>query len=295
MSDFLTQLRYGRTLLMDGAMGTLLECLLGCSRVECGERLNLQQPELVRSIHQSYVDAGAEVLLTNTFQANANALFRQGRLEGLDEREEEIWHAAIRLARSVKPRFVLADIGPIENCTWDIAAELMDHCKSADGVLLETWSSIDDLRRFADQCTADSLPLLISFTFHRTHDLATFIGAMPEDCAAAAARFGAAAIGANCGKEIGMTDMVEIVKRYRKACDLPVFVRPNAGSPSKTGLSYPRTPDAMAAALLPLLEEGVAMVGGCCGTTPEHIRRFRDVLDDWQRARKSPGTTVPGL
>lgn len=295
MSDFLSQLRSGRTLLMDGAMGTQLQFLLGRSRIECCERFNLQQPDLVRTIHRSYVDAGADVLLTNTFQANPTALYRQGHQDGLDERFHEIWSDAIQLVRSIHPRFVLADIGPVENCTWDAAAELMDKCVNVDGILLETWSSLDDFRRFADQRSTDSLPLLVSFTFHRTHDLMTFVGATPEDCAAAAARFGASALGANCGKEIGMTDMLEIVKRYRKACDLPVFVKPNAGSPSKTGLSYPRTPNAMAAALLPLLEEGVAMVGGCCGTTPEHMRRFRDVLDEWQRAHKNPETAVPGF
>jgi 5-methyltetrahydrofolate--homocysteine methyltransferase len=130
--------------------------------------------------------------------------------------------------------------------------------------------------------------LLVSFTFHRTKDLVTFKGIPPEHCAREARRYGAAAIGANCGKEIGMDDMLEIVKRYRDVCDLPIFVRPNAGSPTKKGWRYPRTPATMAAALPALLEAGIAMVGGCCGTTPDHIRQFRLVVDEWNRSKALP-------
>jgi methionine synthase I (cobalamin-dependent) len=278
MSNFVTELRSGRVLLMDGAMGT--ELRRHASNVECGEHCNLSQPDLVRSIHRSYVEAGAEVLLTNTFQANPAALASRVRQESL----HNVWAVAIALARAERPRFLIADVGPVEDCTWEVAASMMAECKLVDGLLLETWSSIDALKRFANQRGSTSVPLLISFTFHRTSDLRTVIGARPEECAAAAAEYGAVAIGANCGKEIGMNDMLEIVKRYRIGCALPVFVRPNAGSPSKAGLQYPRTPAAMAAALSPLLDAGVTMVGGCCGTTPEHIRQFRDVIDEWQRS-----------
>ncbi len=279
MGDLVSELRSGRVLLMDGAMGTELQHHTESVHVECGEHCNLSQPEVVRSIHRAYVDAGADVLLTNTFQANPTALARRVRQESL----HQVWHAAIELARAERPRFVLADVGPIENCTWEIAASIMAECQDVDGLLLETWSSIDALKRFADQRGSASVPLLVSFTYHRTGDLTTFIGASPEECAGMANEYGAAAIGANCGKEIGMRDMFEIVKRYHEVCDLPVFVRPNAGSPAKVGLQYPRTPAAMASALTPLLEEGIAMIGGCCGTTPEHIRQFRWVLDDWQK------------
>ena len=118
----------------------------------------------------------------------------------------------------------------------------------------------------------------------------TFTSARPEDCARAAQRYGAAAVGVNCGKEIGMTDMAEIVQRYRDVCDLPIFVRPNAGSPSRNRLALSlHAPETMAAGLLPLLEAGVAMVGGCCGTTPEHIRAFREVVDAWNGATQAPG------
>jgi methionine synthase I (cobalamin-dependent) len=281
MRDFITSLRSGKALLMDGAMGTELCRLMNAQVVECCEEYNHCNPALVQSIHRSYLDAGADVLLTNTFQANPDALARRGLGESL----HSIWSAAIGLAHldHPRPRFVLADVGPIENLTPETASAILAECVGVDGVLLETWLSLDALRRFVDRPLA--LPLLVSFTFHRTGDLMTFTGARPEQCVRAAKQFGAAAVGANCGKEIGMSDLLEIVQRYHAACDLPIFVRPNAGSPEKSGWRYPRTPETMAATLVPLLEAGIAMVGGCCGTTPEHIRAFRDVVDVWNESQ----------
>jgi 5-methyltetrahydrofolate--homocysteine methyltransferase len=283
MNDFVTVLSSGFVLVMDGAMGTELLRLTRSACLECGEAYNLGQGDIVRSIHHSYLDAGADVLLTNTFQANPAALSRRG----LEDRHHDIWEAAIRLARlnHERPHFILADIGPIENCTVAIAAKILSECVNVDGVLLETWSSLDALKRFVDRRSSASLPLLVSFTFHRTKDYLTFKGIRPEHCAREARRYGAVAIGANCGKEIGMPDILEIVKRYRNACDLPIFVRPNAGSPTKKGWRFPRTPQTMAAALPTLLEAGIAMVGGCCGTTPQHIQQFRAVVDEWNRAK----------
>lgn len=249
--------------------------------LDYSEAHNLVNAGLVRSIHRSYLATGADVLLTNTFQANPVVLARYG-----DEfHHHRIWQEAIRLARRDSPRFVLADIGPVENLTVDIASTVLAECVNVDGVLLETWSSLDDLKRFVDRRHSASLPLLVSFTFHRTKDLMTIQGVRPEDCAREAARYGAIAVGANCGKEVGMADMLEIVKRYRDACDLPIFIRPNAGTPVKTGRRYPRTPATMAAALPALLEAGIAMIGGCCGTTPEHIAQFRLVVDEWNATK----------
>ena len=119
----------------------------------------------------------------------------------------------------------------------------------------------------------------------------TFANQTPERCARAALEHGAAGLGANCGKDIGMADMIEIVRRYHDVCDLPVYVGLNAGTP--TNGVYPHSPEQMATELPRLLEAGVAMIGGCCGTTPDHIWRFRLALDAWNE--KSPGLNVPGL
>jgi 5-methyltetrahydrofolate--homocysteine methyltransferase len=281
MNDLVARLRSGEVLVMDGAMGTELIRLSGSKSVRFNERFNLTNPNLVRSIHAGYVAAGADVLLTNTFQANLVAL-AQG---GLDKQLHAIWEAAIRLAREATPRFVLADVGPISNCTTDIVDVVLAECVGVDGVLLETWTSFDALAWFAKRC---KLPLLVSFTFRRLASqgfgvphpwasLETFDGAAPEECAREAARLGITAIGATCGEAIGMNDMVEIAQRFRSACALPIFVKPNAGTP--TDGRYPLTVQAMATGVSELLRAGVAMIGGCCGTTAEHVRAIRAAVE----------------
>ena len=263
MSEFLKALRSGKVLVMDGAMGTELQ------------RFPKPPPRAaVGTIHSAYIAAGAEVILTDTFQAV----------------EHKQWQAAIRCARSARPRprFILADVGPMQKLTQATAGAVLAECKGLDGVLLETWSSIAGLRMFAKARPA-ALPMLVSFTFlHGPGDeLQTFEAVSPEACAQAAKKCGAVALGANCGREIDLDDMLRIVERYRSACDVPIFVRPNAGTPKRTrsGWKYPHTPAAMAARLPALLEAGVTMIGGCCGTTPEHIRAFREVVDAWNVSR----------
>jgi 5-methyltetrahydrofolate--homocysteine methyltransferase len=270
MAALAATLRSGRVLVMDGAMGTELMRRTGASIPFCGEGYNLSAADLVQSIHRAYLDAGADVLLTNTFQANRVALARAGLLD----RRHDIWHAALELARldDARSHFVLADVGPFENPTDADAEAILAECCGADGLLLETWSSLETIRPFAQS----EIPLLVSFTFQRTHDLMTFEGHLPEACARAADSFGAIAIGANCGKDIDADDLIEIVKRYRRTVDLPVFVKPNAGSPG-----HLRTPEMLAEKVVELLKAGVAMIGGCCGTTPAHIKLIRGLVDAW--------------
>jgi len=273
MNDLVTALRSGRVLLMDGAMGTELQRRAQAARFDGFEQLNLTQPDLIQCVHRDYLDAGAEVLLTNTFQADPHAA--------------EIWQAALRLARAVGPRFVLADVGPIAKLTDDDAAAIWRRCKGADGVLMETWSSIVALERIAR--VTNGMPLLASFTFQcDTGEWLTFENVRPEECAAAAQRCGAVAVGANCGKDLDMAAMLEIVRRYRAACDLSIFVRPNAGMPIQVGAEwrFPRSPEDLAAGLPALVAAGIGMIGGCCGTTPEHVRAFRRALSQTAALRE---------
>lgn len=284
----LAHLQSGKVLLMDGAMGT--EVRRRCETpLDCCEHANLTDAPLVCGIHRDYMDAGADVLLTNTFQANRPALAPHG----LGDARHAIWLAALELARAPRPRFVLADIGPIDNLTDEIAAELLGEAECADGVLLETWTSHDDLARIAQARREAMPPMLVSFTFMRDgkNRLVTFANQTPEECARAARSHGVVALGANCGKDIGMADMIEIVSRFHDACDLPIFVRPNAGTPVNG--AYPHSPEQMAEELPDLLDAGVAMIGGCCGMTPDHVWRFRMALDAWNE--KSPERIGPGL
>jgi 5-methyltetrahydrofolate--homocysteine methyltransferase len=292
MSRFLDALHSGRILLMDGAMGTELQ-RASIGEGECHELWNVTQPEKVRAIHQAYVDAGAECLVSNTFQANPHALKRHG----VQERLTAILRQGIALARSAAgpDRFVLASIGPI----GEVRDTAPDWCGNwfqqmlpallvADALLLETYSRLGalDLARYLWQSPLRrrEVPVLLSLAYRHTADgLQTQDGHAPEDFAAASGQYGIAALGVNCGRDIGMDEMIDIVRRYRAVTDLPLFARPNAGTPTKIGdrWVYPHTPEQMAARLPELLDAGISMVGGCCGTTPEHIAAFRQVVDRW--------------
>ena len=136
-------------------------------------------------------------------------------------------------------------------------------------------------------CSRTRWPVLLSLTYLRNarRQLTTISGHSPEWFATRAKKWGVAALGVNCGRDIDMDDMIEIIRRYRAVTDLPLFARPNAGTPTKQGdrWIYPHTPEMMAARLPELLEAGVSMVGGCCGTTPEHIAAFRTVIEAWNK------------
>jgi 5-methyltetrahydrofolate--homocysteine methyltransferase len=287
MSRFLETLRTGRVLLMDGAMGTEL-LRAGLKAGECGELWNITEPDRVRTVHQAYQDAGAQCLLTNTFQANPVALAKHGKSEHL----EAINRSALQLARSVAGahHFVLADIGPVEE-EWrkQPLMQVVQSLRGADGMLLETHSDLHALWAIKYACLpsleAAEVPVLLSVTYERTAQgvLTTHGGQPPEVYGRLAKQYGVAALGVNCGRDIGMDDMIEIISRYRRVTDLPLFARPNAGTPARIANQwiYPKTPEEMAARLPGLLEAGVAMVGGCCGTTPAHIAAFRPVVDEW--------------
>jgi 5-methyltetrahydrofolate--homocysteine methyltransferase len=291
MSKFLEALHSGRVLLMDGAMGTELQ-RAGIRPGECYEQWNLTHPERVQAIHQAYADAGAEVLLTNTFQANPSALSRFA----LQDQFHALVRSGLDLARAAAgpERFVLLDVGPMtaagrRSTTWQLVHAAFTG--GADAVLVETASGYSDTARMVKSrdrrwFTRRDSPVLMSWTFRRCRDgqPRTLHGYTPEECAACARRFAIAALGVNCGRDIGMDEVIEVVRRYRRVTDLPLFARPNAGTPASDG-TYSLTPETMAARLPELLEAGACMVGGCCGTTPAHIAALRKVVDEWN-ARK---------
>jgi 5-methyltetrahydrofolate--homocysteine methyltransferase len=286
MSRFGQALRCGRVLLMDGAMGTELQ-RAGIGQEECYELWNLTHPGKVAAIHQAYRVAGAEVLVSHTFQANPASLARFG----LGDRLEDIHQAALAVVGSVAGAggFVLGDIGPVDRQADAGIARMVGSLRAADGLLVETFSDAGLLGKVlaVAEDLGESGPVLVSFTFLRTAggSLQTRVGLSPEACAGLARECAVAGLGVNCGRDIGMDEIIEIVRRYRQVTDLPLFARPNAGTPTRVGgrWAYPRTPEMMADRLPELLEAGVAMVGGCCGTTPEHIAAFRPIIDEWNR------------
>jgi 5-methyltetrahydrofolate--homocysteine methyltransferase len=305
--DFLQALRSGRVLLMDGAMGTELQ-RAGMKPNECYELWNVTHPGRVQAIHRAYVGAGAEVLLTNTFQANPTVF----RKHGLDARVEEISTAGVALARNhgAKAPFVGASIGPYDAAHadimrhgWTAYASMVRPLLCADALVFETCSDV-----IATACLCNGLPKaiskgvkhlhdmvkLVSFSFFRDAkgELRTGAGFTPRGIAIRIPRkcAGVAALGVNCGRDITIDDCAEILRRYRTVTDLPLFARPNAGTPTRVGDQwvYPHSPEQMAAKLPALLEAGATMIGGCCGTTPAHIAAFRPVIDAWN-ARRAGG------
>jgi 5-methyltetrahydrofolate--homocysteine methyltransferase len=285
---FLSTLRSRRVLLMDGAMGTELQ-RAGLPDGGCCEQWNLTHPDRVLAIHRAYAQAGAGVLLTNTFQANPAALAKHGLADQLDA----LAQTAVRLARTAagERRFVLGTIGP-----WDGSREtllcMFRALAGVDGFLLETQSDPTHLGHLASIWTQEPpRALLASFAFCRSaqESLQTVQGLTPEAVARQAAKSGIHALGLNCGRDVGIEEAAEIIRRFRTVTDLPLFARPNAGTPTKVDgrWVYSWTPEEMAAKLQPLLEAGVAMVGGCCGTTPEHIAAFRAIVNEWNATKSA--------
>ena len=283
MSRLLEALHSGRVLLMDGAMGTELQ-KRGLKDGEPPELWNLTHPEEVRAVHRAYVEAGAEILVTNTFQANPVSLGRHK----LHRRMRRIWHAAIDHARVVggDRALVLASVGPCELSERQRKG-MMECALSADGLLFETWSLLAyEITCLARHCRDESgrRPALVSIAFgEKGRDKRS-----PARSVASQSKRFPDALGANCGHEIDMWNLVQIARIYREHTKLPIFIRPNAGTPTRTasGWQYPRSPKYLADRLRQLLESGVTMVGGCCGTTPAHIAAFRKVIDEWN-ARKT--------
>jgi 5-methyltetrahydrofolate--homocysteine methyltransferase len=297
-ASFLDALHSGRVLLMDGAMGTELQ-RAGIGPGESHELWNLTHPERVRAIHQAYVEAGAQVLLTNTFQAIHSAIAHRGEMFAVPARSREAFAlialqaSACALARSAcgSDGFVLADIGSFVNkntqeefSDFSMLREAVRFFGPVDGVLLETCSTprvqwaVGQVRR-----VVGDLPVLLSLTYRRHADgrIDTITGHTPEWFAERAERWGVAALGVNCGRDLGMGEVIEVVRRYRHHTALPLLARPNAGTPKQKGKRwvYPRAPADMAARLPELLDAGASLVGGCCGTTPEHIAAFRRVVE----------------
>jgi methionine synthase I (cobalamin-dependent) len=304
MSQFLQALRSGRVLLMDGAMGTELQ-KAGLRDGENATEWNVSHPERVRAVHQVYRDAGAEVFLTNTF-----TIFLLPYLLKKPSGEDvmgpyHVWRLAFGLLPADAP-YRLAAIGPIMDAAateeFGRPRELfvphdpssyhlkgLGGVKPPEAVLLETCSSPRAryaLRHFA---RTDGVPVLLSLAYgrHKRGELTTFSGHTPEWFAERAEQWGVAALGVNCGRDIGLDDIIEIVRRYRAVTDLPLFARPNAGTPIHDGNRwvYPLTPQALAERLPELLEAGVSMIGGCCGTTHKHIAACRPIIDDWNAHR----------
>lgn len=284
-----------RVLLGDGAMGTQL-LAAGLATGKSGDEWNLNFPDKIAAIQSAYVSASAEILLTNTFQASSLALARHG----LAEKSYEINLRAARIARDCigASGYVLGDVGPfggflaplgntsrqqLEISFAEQVTGLLDG--GVDGIIIETMTALEEVEAAicAVRQVRDRVPLIASITFDRLADggFRTMTGVTVSDAVEFMTRLGVDVVGCNCGTGLHIGDYVHLVAEFRGLTDRPIMVQPNAGQPrlDRGRIVYDETPEMMAAGVSGLIEAGASIVGGCCGTTPEHIRLFRREMD----------------
>lgn len=263
--------------MLDGGMGTML-AEAGWSLPLLPEEMNFVNPDAVRGIHEAYVEAGALVIETNTFGGSVGKLSHRG----LGGRAREINRQAAEIARkaSTGKALVAGSIGPIGRLVEPVGDLSFDEAVAsflpqvqglkeggADFFLVETMIDLKEAKAavMAIKQAGGGLPFVVSFTFDRNG--CTMTGTPPEVAMAWAEAIGASGVGANCG--VGPEAYVETVARLRQTGSLPVFVYPNAGVPADGDWL---APEPFAEACKKLAGAGAAVIGGCCGTTPSHVR-----------------------
>lgn len=280
-------------LIFDGAMGTMLQAA-GLPTGGLPELYNLTNPDIVKNIHKAYVDAGADIITTNTFQAN------EFKLKDSGHTVEEIIESGIMLAKASGAKYTALDIGPLGQLmkpmgTLDFdtaynafARQIRVGVKAgADVILLETMSDILEIKAavLAVRELCD-LPVFVSMTYQS--DGRTFVGCDPQTAAITFSALRVDALGVNCSlgpKELGAT-----VDELLKYSSVPVLVQPNAGLPQiRNGQTvYDVSPDEYADYVTEFAAKGAAVLGGCCGTTPEYIKAVTDRLSDRSRRPVTP-------
>jgi 5-methyltetrahydrofolate--homocysteine methyltransferase len=277
-----------RVLVLDGAMGTMLQ-ERGLRAGQSPEELNLTLRDVVAGVHRAYLDSGADIIVTNTFGGNREKLSHYG-LEG---RLREINQAGVTLARDAvgENAYVAASIGPtgrfvepVGDISFDrMAAIFREQAEAlieagADLITLETFLDIKEIRAavIAIREISSAIPVIAMLTFDDKGR--SVLGTPPEAAAITLEAAGADIIGSNCG--LGVDGIYEILRTMRRVTSLPLISQANAGLPIlKEGKTiFPGTPQEMIAYHDRLLELGVRVIGGCCGTTPDHIRAIRDAL-----------------
>lgn len=288
-------------ILSDGAMGTgLME--KGLEPGACPEELNLSHPEWVLAISAAYRGAGADLLQTNTFGASPLKLASYG----LDARAEEINRTAVRIAREAASggAWVAGDCGPCGHLLEPYGDATAEAVRSSfrrqigalaeagvDLILIETMMDLKEalLALRAAREAAPDVPAAVTLTFDRTRrGFFTMMGQTVAQAARELERAGADAAGSNCGN--GIEAMTAIAREFRAATCLPIVIQSNAGLPDfKDGRPrYPESPDFFARHVPALMEADVSILGGCCGTTPDHILAFRRAVDAMAPAHGEP-------
>jgi methionine synthase I (cobalamin-dependent) len=272
----------------DGAWGTEMD-KLGCPPGFCREEWNVTRPDLVEQVARSYAEAGAEILLTNTFGANRFVLGRHDRADKVAAFNRA--GAAISKRAAGNQARVFASIGPSgkivmigevsEDELFDAFREQAEALAEggADGLVVETMTELAEATAAIKAAKTTGLPVVGSMTYdsgpNRTN---TMMGVTPQQACEALIGAGADILGCNCG--IGVENYIEVTAMLRAATDRPLWVKANAGLPEieNAQVVYKMTPQEFADKSRELVKAGANIIGGCCGTTPEFVRALRETL-----------------
>jgi 5-methyltetrahydrofolate--homocysteine methyltransferase len=291
MSKLIQEIQKGRVLVSDGAWGTFLQ-KKGLQPGECPEQWNVTRPNDVFDIAQSYIEAGSDMIETNSFGGNYFKL----KGYGLQDQVFELNKAAAEISRKAAgfDRFVLGSVGPtgklllMEEVT---EAELYDAFKEqsmaleaggADAIVIETMTDLEEARiavKAAKENTGCEVICTMTFDKILSGEYRTMMGISPAEMTVALVEAGAAIIGANCGN--GIADMIGIVKEIRRVnANIPILIHANAGMPQYCDgeTTFPETPSDMAGRIKEIIDAGVNIIGGCCGTTPNHIYEVHQIV-----------------
>jgi len=267
----------------DGAWGTFLQAE-GLQSGECPEAWNITQPDVVASIARRYIEAGSDMVETNTFGGSKHKL----DLFALGDQTYVFNKAGAELSRSAagEDHWVLGSVGPSgamlmmgEVTEEDLYEGFVEQVKGladggADAFCIETFSDLAEAELAVRAAQTTGLPVICTFTFENGFSM---MGVTPEAYAEKMLALDVDVLGTNCGN--GLAGMVDIVRRIRESAPAhPILVHANAGLPEIRGadVCYPETPEIMSAFIPEIIAAGATIVGGCCGTAPEHIRAIKD-------------------
>lgn len=290
MGKILNKIKQGKVLVSDGAWGTFLQ-QKGLKTGECPEEWNLTHPYEVLDIARSYIEAGADMIETNSFGGTRFKLEKFGLIDKVFELNK----AAAEISRKAAgDKFVLGSVGPTGKILMmgDVTEEeLYEAFKEqamgleaggADAIMIETMSDLDEARlalRAAKENTGCEVFCTMTFEKTVTGEFRSMMGVSPTEMVLTLIDAGAELVGANCGN--GIAGMVGIVEEIRKAnSDIPILVHANAGMPvyQDGETVFPEKPEEMAALVSEIIAAGANVIGGCCGTTPEHICKVREAI-----------------
>jgi len=274
-----------RVLVCDGAMGTMLQAA-GMPVGHCSEEWNISHPDAIRNIHQAYIDAGADIIETNSFGGTRSRLEAHGYGDSFNKANQ----LAAQIAKSTCPKgkWVGGSVGPCGEFLQPMGTKTYDEIKDVfkeqivalisggvDLIIVETMSDLQEGKAAIEAARSidPAMPILATMTFeNKPTGFHTMMGVQLKDMIAGYTEAGADVVGANCGS--GMEDMIRIVQLLRNETKLPILAQANAGMPETDDgkITYKETAEDRYNSVNEILNQGINIVGGCCGTNPEHIK-----------------------